>query len=517
MLFWCGLQPPNLRSIDLRYSYVSTLLHRHFRGQIFTKNDEKMKFPESVQGHPRVSSGCQGGFKTPQRSILRCPGTQKMMKLEKLKISIQTERLGYYMSRGGSDFSFFLFLFHVKWLEEHISPMLPRVIRGQGGASSRFKKIETSWLDFAEPKNDANWGKVNRSHGGCHSFSPLEHVVLMRISILHTFAQSFGASFIKIRWMDAENEPLQNLSFSSHPAARSSPPLPPPRAPLPWCVDQGNPDQGCTRPPLPRPPAPRRIYMLYIYIYIYIYIYVCMCIHIHIFICIIIEFLWRLWLSVKIWPFVWTSNNFPCVFCITWVRTEHSKPQICALAWRRRHSKFWKYALRVLPAVTRLTVYRRLRVCLHFFMKIWKCDFLMKIRKSGRHFEWIKEYNWNTSYRKQQELSNALIKSENSFHFCFQKYVDIFSWKSENSKFWWNPEIQKIYWMNQGMHFKHLGICSTSSRAVTRLTVYRASRIPDWLVEQICLEELFPHAKPCALGFRIIFGEAYRWLWCRKN
>ena len=28
--------------------------------------------------------------------------------------------------------------------------------------------------------------------------------------------------------------------------------------------------------------------------------------------------------------------------------------------------------------------------------------------------------------RRQQELSNALIKSENAFHFSFQKYVDIF-------------------------------------------------------------------------------------------
>ena len=57
-----------------------------------------MKFPESVQGHPRTSPGCQGGFKTPQRSILRCPGTPEMIKLEKFKISLQTEGLGYYMS-----------------------------------------------------------------------------------------------------------------------------------------------------------------------------------------------------------------------------------------------------------------------------------------------------------------------------------------------------------------------------------------------------------------------------------
>ena len=81
---------------------------RHFRGQIFTKNDENMKFPESVQVHSRVSPGCQGGFKTPQKSILRCPGTQKMIKLEKLKISIETEGLGHYMSRGGSIFHFSL-------------------------------------------------------------------------------------------------------------------------------------------------------------------------------------------------------------------------------------------------------------------------------------------------------------------------------------------------------------------------------------------------------------------------
>ena len=34
------------------------------------------------------------------------------------------------------------------------------------------------------------------------------------------------------------------------------------------------------------------------------------------------------------------------------------------------------------------------------------------------------------------QLSNAWIKSENAFHFSFQKYVDIFFMKSENVKFW---------------------------------------------------------------------------------
>ena len=115
------------------------------------KNHEKIKFPESVQGHPRVSPGCQGGFKTPQRSILRCPGTSENDKiLEKLKISIQIEGLGMLFSP---------------------------------------KQLDSS-----------------------------------------CFCASFGASFIKIRWMDVENEPLQNLSFFNPiPAARSSPlsPLPP--------------------------------------------------------------------------------------------------------------------------------------------------------------------------------------------------------------------------------------------------------------------------------------------------
>ena len=33
----------------------------------------------------------------------------------------------------------------------------------------------------------------------------------------------------------------------------------------------------------------------------------------------------------------------------------------------------------------------------------------------------------STSYRQQQELSNALMKSQNDFHLIFQNYVDIFS------------------------------------------------------------------------------------------
>ena len=63
-----------------------------------------------------------------------------MMKLEKLKISIQTEGLGYYMSRGGSIFHFFSFFF-IKVTRRAYFSMLPRVIRGQGGPSSRFKKL----------------------------------------------------------------------------------------------------------------------------------------------------------------------------------------------------------------------------------------------------------------------------------------------------------------------------------------------------------------------------------------
>ena len=35
-------------------------------------------------------------------------------------------------------------------------------------------------------------------------------------------------------------------------------------------------------------------------------------------------------------------------------------------------------------------------------------------------------------------------------------------------------------WSLQNILENHLGICSTSSRAVTRLTVYRASHISVW-------------------------------------
>ena len=54
-----------------------------------------------------------------------------MIKLEKLKISIQTEGLGYYMSRGGSIFHFSCF-FHVKMTRRAYFSHAPRVIRGPG-------------------------------------------------------------------------------------------------------------------------------------------------------------------------------------------------------------------------------------------------------------------------------------------------------------------------------------------------------------------------------------------------
>ena len=38
--------------------------------------------------------------------------------------------------------------------------------------------------------------------------------------------------------------------------------------------------------------------------------------------------------------------------------------------------------------------------------------------------------------------------------FWFSKICWHFSWKSENAKFDENPEIRKIYWMNQGMQLK---------------------------------------------------------------
>ena len=91
------------------------------------------------------------------------------------------------------------------------------------------------------------------------------------------------------------------------------------------------------------------------------------------------------------------------------------------------------------------------KLCWHFFMKIWKCKILMKIRKSGKYIGWIKVCNWNTSYRQQQSFRNALIKSKNWFSFWFfEKYVDIFSWKSVRMQnFGKNPEIRNsIGWIN---------------------------------------------------------------------
>jgi hypothetical protein len=51
------------------------------RGQILMKNDENYEVSERVQGHPRMSPGCQGGFETPNRLILRCPRALEVLKL----------------------------------------------------------------------------------------------------------------------------------------------------------------------------------------------------------------------------------------------------------------------------------------------------------------------------------------------------------------------------------------------------------------------------------------------------
>ena len=66
-----------------------------------------------------------------------------------------------------------------------------------------------------------------------------------------------------------------------------------------------------------------------------------------------------------------------------------------------------------------------------FFMKIWKCKVFMKIWKSGKYIGWVKLYNWNTSYRQQQEL----IWTKSYISFLFSKDVDIFLMKSVNVKF----------------------------------------------------------------------------------
>ena len=70
--------------------------------QKWWKNEVSRKCPGSSQNVSRVSGRLQ--------NTTKCPGTSEMIKLEKLKISIQTEGLGYYMSRGGSIFHTFAHL-----------------------------------------------------------------------------------------------------------------------------------------------------------------------------------------------------------------------------------------------------------------------------------------------------------------------------------------------------------------------------------------------------------------------
>ena len=59
MVFSCGLQPPNLRSVDLRYSYVGIQTDISGVRKIFgPKIMNKLKFSESVLGS--YQSGLQG-------------------------------------------------------------------------------------------------------------------------------------------------------------------------------------------------------------------------------------------------------------------------------------------------------------------------------------------------------------------------------------------------------------------------------------------------------------------------
>ena len=119
----------------------------------------------------------------------------------------------------------------------------------------------------------------------------------------------------------------------------------------------------------------------------------------------------------------------------------------------KQHLKTTTRAFKCINQIRKWLSFGFLKICWHFFMKIWKCKILMKIRKSGKYIRWIKVCNWNTSYRQQKELSNTRIKSKMHSILIFKNMLTFFH--------------------------EHLSICSTSSRAVTRLTVYRASHIPD--------------------------------------
>ena len=71
-----------------------------------------------------------------------------------------------------------------------------------------------------------------------------------------------------------------------------------------------------------------------------------------------------------------------------------------------------------------ILVFKNMLTFFHENLKMQNFDENPEIRK----IYWMNQgMLLSTSYRQQQEVSNAFIKSENDLHLIFQNYVDIFS------------------------------------------------------------------------------------------
>ena len=121
---------------------------------------------------------------------------------------------------------------------------------------------------------------------------------------------------------------------------------------------------------------------------------------------------------------------------------------------------------------------------------------MMKIRKSGRDIEWIKEMQLKQHLKTQQELSMMHWSNPKMITFLiFQNYVDIFSWKSGNEKFWWksgNPE--EIYWMNQGSA-KQFKDNNESFQNAWKTTISRVSKLCWHFSENLKMHNFDPEIK----------------------
>ena len=142
----------------------------------------------------------------------------------------------------------------------------------------------------------------------------------------------------------------------------------------------------------------------------------------------------------------------------------------------KQHLKTTTRAFKCINQIRKWLSFDFVKLCWHFFRKIWKCKILIKIQKSGKYIDesryGIETHVIDSNKRFQMHGSNQKIhfilvfKNILTFSHEIKKCeILIKSGDSEN--------ILNMY------VFSHLSICSTSSRAVTRLAVYRASHIPD--------------------------------------